>query len=177
LQRPSRVVTQEVEAAVLPPAPAPLQTTPEREEMYTRMRVAVERIAAEYGNPRFAQFFSNDTLRTKVLKQRMQLLQNYDLLQAEISKLQKKKNEVEKNLKMTIQEQKLRIDAELAALENEKNRHSTRIKAEMAGTDREKTALIAETAVLRDELTKLRATAEELRQKIQQVQLTLNVAR
>lgn len=167
-------MTYEADHTVLPPAPAPLPTTPEREEMYKRMRVAVERVAAEYGNPRFAQFFSNDTLRTKVLKQRMQLLQNYDQLQLEITKLRKKRTELESDLQTVVREQKLRVDAELSALENERNLRNSRIKAEMAATEREKAVLTAEAAALREELVKLRSTAEELRLKIQQVQMTLN---
>jgi hypothetical protein len=65
-----------------------------KEEMINRMRVSVEKIAAEYGNPTFTRIFTNDNIRARMLRQRMHLLNNLDALNTEIGILTRQKEEI-----------------------------------------------------------------------------------
>jgi hypothetical protein len=62
-----------------------------RSEMVARMRLAVERIAAEYGNPTFAQVFTNDAVQAQAFRKRVQLLHRAEAINAEIAELEKQK--------------------------------------------------------------------------------------
>ncbi len=87
-------------AAAPAPEPRPAAAKPaQNPEMIARMRIAVEQIAAEYGNPTFAQVFTNDPLQAQLMRKRLQLVQRVDLLKSEIDSLEQQrlamKNEVE----------------------------------------------------------------------------------
>jgi hypothetical protein len=62
-----------------------------RAEMVARMRMAVEQIAAEYGNPTFAQVFTNDAVQARMFRKRVQLLHRAEAINAEIAELEKQK--------------------------------------------------------------------------------------
>lgn len=82
-------------APVQTPAAAPRTSSPVKHvknaEMVTRMRMAVERIAAEYGNPSFAHIFTNDPLQAQLYRKRIQLVQRMDVLRTEIDALEQQK--------------------------------------------------------------------------------------
>jgi hypothetical protein len=128
----------------------------QREEMFARMRLAVEGVAAEYGNPTFAEFFTNDALRAKVFRQRLQLLRNYDKLQSELVELRLKKEFAAQDAEQAVREQQARVKNALASLEQEKQ------------------LLAADVAAKRDELNALQEQANTLSAKIKQAQVTLN---
>ena len=76
------------------PSPAVSEAAARRAEMITRMRLAVEQIAAEYGNPTFAQVFTNDNVQAQILRKRVQLLHRAEAINAEITALEKQKLQI-----------------------------------------------------------------------------------
>jgi hypothetical protein len=84
----------------LPPPPA---RSTQHEEMILRMRIAVEEVASQYGNPSFAQVFTNDPVRAKVLRRRMETLKQVDRLNAEIAVLETRRTQSRHELQATQQ--------------------------------------------------------------------------
>lgn len=72
-------------------AAAPQARTVQNAEMIKRMRMAVEKIAAEYGNPTFAQIFTNDPIQAQLYRKRLQLVQRMDLARAELEAIEQQK--------------------------------------------------------------------------------------
>lgn len=77
---------------VAPPAAAVAPGS--QEEMLLKMRVAVERIAEDYGNPKFAQIFTNDPARATSLRERVAAIASLDRLKRDIATMEKKQREL-----------------------------------------------------------------------------------
>lgn len=88
-------------AAAQTEAARPSAAAARNAEMVMRMRMAVEQIAAEYGNPLFAQIFTNDSVQAQVLRKRVQLLQRAEEIRAEIAGLEKQKLEAAGELEIS----------------------------------------------------------------------------
>lgn len=89
-----KVVAAKEKPKVDIPGPGGTRAAAERAEMIARMRIVVEQIAAEYGNPTFAQVFTNDAVQAQVLRKRVQMLHRMEAIKAEITALQKQKEDV-----------------------------------------------------------------------------------
>ncbi|MDF9833691.1 hypothetical protein M2103_001923 [Ereboglobus sp. PH5-5] len=76
------------------PGPGGTEASQLRDEMIMRMKRAVEQIASEYGNPTFAQVFTNDAVQAQVLRKRVQMLHRMETIRTEIAALQKQKEQV-----------------------------------------------------------------------------------
>ncbi|AWI08475.1 hypothetical protein [Ereboglobus luteus] len=76
------------------PGPGGTEASQLRDEMIMRMKRAVEQIASEYGNPTFAQVFTNDAVQAQVLRKRVQMLHRMEAIRTEIAALQKQKEQV-----------------------------------------------------------------------------------
>lgn len=77
-----------------------------RSEMVSRMESAVQKVAGEYGNPVFAQFFTNDKSKVEEMRNRLKTSKTLDELEKSVSDL--------KN-------QEAALRAELLHLQNELN--------------------------------------------------------
>jgi hypothetical protein len=112
----------------VPSLPAPPPRSAQHEEMILRMRMAVEEVAAQYGNPGFAQVFTNDPVRAKVLRRRMAILKQVDLLNAEIATLETHKTQTQQELQTTRQ----RVETskqELKTIEEQVREMNTRLQS------------------------------------------------
>jgi hypothetical protein len=108
----------------LPPSPP---RSAQYEEMITRMKMAVEDVAAQYGNPSFAQVFTNDSVRAKVLRRRMEILKQVDRLNAEIAVLETRRTQSLQELQVTRQ----RVEAtrqELKTVQDQVREMNTRLQ-------------------------------------------------
>jgi hypothetical protein len=108
----------------LPPSPP---RSAQHEEMITRMKMAVEDVAAQYGNPSFAQVFTNDPVRAKVLRRRMDVLKQVDRLNAEIATLETRRTQSMQELQATWQ----RVESskqELKSIQDQVREMNTRLQ-------------------------------------------------
>jgi hypothetical protein len=108
----------------LPPSPP---RSAQHEEMITRMKMAVEDVAAQYGNPSFAQVFTNDPVRAKVLRRRMEVLRQVDRLNAEIAALETRRTQSRQELQATRQ----RVEStkqELKTIQDQVREMNTRLQ-------------------------------------------------
>jgi hypothetical protein len=108
----------------LPPSP-PRATR--HEEMITRMKMAVEDVAAQYGNPSFAQVFTNDPVRAKVLRRRLEILKQVDRLNAEIADLETRRTQSRQELQVSRQ----RVEStkqELKSIQDQVREMNTRLQ-------------------------------------------------
>ncbi|OAM89945.1 hypothetical protein OH491_16990 [Termitidicoccus mucosus] len=108
----------------LPPSPP---RSAQHEEMITRMKMAVEDVAAQYGNPSFAQVFTNDPVRAKVLRRRMEVLKQVDRLNAEIATLETHRTQSQQELQVTRQ----RVESskqELKTIQDQVREMNTRLQ-------------------------------------------------
>jgi hypothetical protein len=108
----------------LPPSPP---HSAQHEEMITRMKMAVEDVAAQYGNPSFAQVFTNDPVRAKVLRRRMDVLKQVDRLNAEIATLETRRTQSMQELQATWQ----RVESskqELKSIQDQVREMNTRLQ-------------------------------------------------
>ena len=168
-----------------------VQRTPaeiaEREEMRARMRIAVEKVAAEYGNPVFAEVFTNDTLRARVLGGRLQLLHNYEDLLAQIAGLEKQREAAAQAVDEASRNRMAQIQAEIRQLERQREavalaveravqQQAAVIASEVALLERDKSTLVADLEAKRQELNALREEAGTLSQRLQQARSALAVA-
>jgi hypothetical protein len=64
------------------------------DEMLSKMRAAVQEIAELYGNPLFIQVFTNDREKAMMLKQRLYSSKRGEEMRAELSRLEKKRDEL-----------------------------------------------------------------------------------
>ena len=115
-------LAQESEKAEPEQNPEPTEVLPggknaRREEMRVRMRQAVGQVAEEYGNPPFAEVFTNDPIRARVLRNRLRLLGNYEELAAEVRQLaaEREKRSQELKAEVALLEQRRQLAAEKAA--------------------------------------------------------------
>jgi predicted nucleic acid-binding Zn-ribbon protein len=92
--------------------------------MVARMRLAVERIAAEYGNPTFAQVFTNDAVQAQAFRKRVQLLHRAEAINAEIAELEKQKL-VAKDELDTVRQELAALQEQADALTNRLTRART----------------------------------------------------
>ncbi|WP_415907063.1 hypothetical protein [Oleiharenicola sp. Vm1] len=82
------------QSAVKEAPPAAPVAPGSQEEMLLKMRVAVERIAEDYGNPKFAQIFTNDPARATALRERVAAIASLDRLKREVAAMEKKQREL-----------------------------------------------------------------------------------
>ena len=159
----------------------------EREVMRARMRIAVEKVASEFGNPVFAEVFTNDPLRARVLGGRLKLLQNYEELVAQIAALEQQRNEVAESVDEASRQRMAQIQAEIRQMEQQRKAvadavsravqgQASAIAAEMARLERDKAAVAADLEAKRQELTALREEAKALNQRLSQARSTLAAA-
>lgn len=83
-----------VHETTTPAPPAAVVAPGSQEEMLLKMRVAVERIAEDYGNLKFAQIFTNDPARATALRERVAAIASLDRLKREIAAMEKKQREL-----------------------------------------------------------------------------------
>lgn len=136
----------------------PLALHPGQEEMRVRMRLAVERVAAEYGNPVFAELFTNDPLRARVLRNRLQLLKDYEALTARVVEMEQQRQAVADSVEAAIRQRSALIQTGIADLE------------------RQKTMLAAAVDAQRAELKMLQERASALNERILKAQRALAAA-
>lgn len=101
--------------------PAAKQTAVQSGEMVARMRIAVEKIASEYGNPSFAQIFTNDPEKAAKLRERYTDLDKRDALKQEVASLTEQRDAARKELEtLLVRSAGLReaVSKAQAALEN-----------------------------------------------------------
>ncbi len=168
-----------------------VQRTPaeiaEREEMRARMRIAVEKVAAEYGNPVFAEVFTNDPLRARVLGGRLQLLHNYEELVAQLAALEKQRqaaaqavDEASRNRMAQIQNEIRQLERQresvALAVERAVQQQAAEIANEVALLERDKAAVAADLEAKRQELGALREEAKALNQRLSQARSALAAA-
>lgn len=63
----------------------------QQDQMIYEMRTAVQQVANNYGNPYFAQVFTNDPMQAQLMRKRIQTLQNIDVIKNEIAALESQK--------------------------------------------------------------------------------------
>lgn len=168
-----------------------VQRTPaeiaEREEMRARMRLAVEKVAAEYGNPVFAEVFTNDPLRARVLGGRLQLLHNYEELVAQIGALEKQREAAALAVDAASRNRMSQIQGEIRQLERQREsvalaveravqQQAAVIASEVALLERDKAVVAVDLDAKRQELATLREEAKALNQRLQQARSALAAA-
>ncbi|MDR2981942.1 MAG: hypothetical protein LBV12_06805, partial [Puniceicoccales bacterium] len=159
----------------------------EREVMKTRMRMAVEAVAAEYGNPTFVEIFTNDPIRAQALRKRLQLLQNYEALVAEIAALEKQRIAVGQAVSLAERQRRAQVQGEIAVLEQKRagiarsidlevQQQKSAIRAELTLLEREKSTLANDVESKRTELKTLQEKADALGERIRKAQSALDAA-
>jgi septal ring factor EnvC (AmiA/AmiB activator) len=95
--------------------------------MILRMTMAVEEVAAQYGSPSFAQVFTNDPVRAKVLRRRMEILKQVDRLNAEIALLETRRTQSNQELQVT-QQRVEKSKQELTTIQEQVREMNTRLQ-------------------------------------------------
>ncbi len=80
--------------------------SPQYADMIYKMRESVQRIASEYGNPAFAQVFTNDKDRAEEIRNKLKVLESHEAL-AQINEALSKR---ESELRMEIERLEARLN-------------------------------------------------------------------
>jgi chromosome segregation ATPase len=137
-------------------------------EMVGRMRIAVEQIAAEYGNPPFTQVFTNDAIRARMLRERVALLSNLEALISRVGELEQEKAHAEKQVES--------VRGEMANLQRQKTealRESAQARQILATFDQRKAEAEQQLENSRRAIAALQEEARQLNTRLQAARIAL----
>jgi hypothetical protein len=109
--KPSKETPEGVSSDADRGKPSPSDSAEKRyDEMLSKMREAVQSIAESYGNPMFVQVFTNDREKAVMLKQRLQSSKRGEEIRLELTKLEKRRDELMNDIALKSKEASMLSD-------------------------------------------------------------------